>query len=300
MRFLLNKVGISTRLFFFLFVFIFCHGTLSSQEIIKIGFEGMPGSGKTSTLVLLAQEAGEGCLLLPEINIEENPHMNQQDDLWMEYHNLWKKRLSILKKLKGNRLIFMDRTYFTNLAFTYAFFGGANSEEYKIQKSIVNNDFEGDIFDVIFFFDVSPELGLKRRNQQGDFPLYPWSSISFLKKLRKFYHEEFPKLYHGKIVYIITETLNKEQLLELVYADICRRFKDKIKWGSVHYNSSEEEKVLLDYASRRKDLGQPYSRGFYVMNFPTVYFRQFALQLENKNIFILNNDRLDQILRNKK
>ncbi len=296
---MLNKI--TTKFFFsFYCLFIFCNYADVSQRIIQIGFEGMPGAGKTSILVSLGKEIGEGCLFLPEINIEEGSFLAQEDDIWMEYHDLWKERLSILKKAKDNLVVFMDRTYFTNLAFTYAFSSEEKPQEYEMQKEIIKNDFQETTFDVIFFFDTSPELGLQRRNLQGDFPPYPWSSISFLERLREFYYKELPKLYSGKIVYISTDVINQEQLSELVCADILKRFEGKVVKNSLYSNLAEEETMLLDYASKHKELGFPYSQGFCMMGFPTIYFRQFAIQLEGQNIFILNNDRLNQILDGKK
>jgi thymidylate kinase len=287
----------SYHIFAFLFccLFLWFNHAIASQNIIRIGFEGMPGAGKTSSLVSLAREMGEGGLFLPEINIEEDSFSDQHEDAWKIYHHLWKERLSTLEAAKCELLVFMDRTYFSNLAFTYAVYDRKYSDEYEMQKKMIKEDFQNSSFDLIFFFDISPELGLQRRNKQGDFPDYPWSNLSFLKKLRGFYHKELPKLYHGEIIYLSTETLNPEQLFKLIDAEITKRFKGKLTKSQVQYNNNEEEALLLDYA-KLKNLGAPYSRGFYVRGFPSIYFRQFAIQLEGQNVFILNNSRLRQIL----
>ena len=261
--------------------------------MLKIAFEGMPGAGKTSSVVKLIDLFGSSALLLPEVNFLSLPENSK--DHWNPYLTEWIKRVQAVNsvELGGFFSILMDRSYYSDLAFTYA----ANSEQYNLIKSQYLKKLPDQFFDIIVVLDVAPEKGLARRIANRDFPPYPWSSVKFLKKFRDFYKRELSQLYMGKIVEINTDSVTSEVLLSEIVRVIDPYIPIALHEKKIKLCREEEEKLILDFADQIGGLGKPYSKAFYMMGLPTVFFRQFALQLdEDKKPVILDSSQLNKIL----
>jgi thymidylate kinase len=293
----------------------------SSKEsrCIKIALEGMPGAGKTTTLLRLVSELEGTCVVLSELLPEPNADWSilSIKDQATIYHKLWVSRMKIVQQLSPHtNCFFFDRTYFTSLAFSYAtdnffknkqYLSQAQNKErythepsyegfYEEQKKLTAKDLEKENFDLIIFLDVLPNTGLDRRNHIND--NIPWLSSEkmWLSLFRDFYHKEFPKFHKGKILYIDTEKLSLDET--------AQKIKDHLK-NELNIIShpkkitSQEadlkiEKQLLDYG-KNLNLGPYRSQMVYVYGYPTIYYRKHSIQLVDNQLKCLNNYQLNLI-----
>ncbi len=257
----------------------------------------MPGAGKTSTLTRILEEQHYNYCLLPELS--PNPlllrsHFNNiSRDYWSWYHVAWKDRIKILSqyKLQWQQRICMlfDRSYYTNLAFTYA---TGNLAEYQAQLAQIQNDFKQNDFDAIIILDASPTIGIQRRINNKDVPPYPWSNINFLEKLREFYHVQLPKIYSGTLYYISTDNLTIAECQQQLHLHLPGKITE-------HANIPTPNTIanLIYKQAMKYNLGRPYTKIVNVLGSPTVYFRQHALQLNHKEqVVFLDNLRLQHLL----
>lgn len=265
----------------------------TADKSVRIGFEGMPGTGKTSLLARLVQHLPNNCIFLPEVNLQNNSEYNKNKFVDV-YDELWKQRLEAILSGGVDRCFIMDRTYFSNLAYTYAI--GSN-EEYVIKANQIKRDFSSLNFDLIIVLVASPETGLQRRQENNDNPPHPWDKIDFLYRLKKFYVEEFLKIYKGKYLYIYTDNMTIDDLEK----KITTILSSYIKLNFLNTTSTIEGKDLIKNKmltfARDNHLGRPYTDVVNVLGYPTIYYRQHAIQNnENNEIVYFDTFRLRQIL----
>lgn len=275
-----------------LFYIVSINPTAAFSKSVRIGFEGMPGAGKTSSLVSLAEYLPEYCLFLPEVNLQNNSEYETVD----VYHELWKERARVINSVGNDYSFIMDRTYFSNVAYTYA---SNNSRNYAIAKKKIKQDFSDLNFDLIIILITSPEIGLKRRYANNDFPPYPWNKVDFLDKLKNFYINEFPKIYKGKYLYIYTDNMTLEELKKKIITILSSYIEiNSFNINSTIKNYDSVKNRMLTFAKNNK-LGQPYTGLVSVRGYPTIYYRQHAIQNnENNEVVYLDTLRLNEILIN--
>ncbi|BBB57710.1 thymidylate kinase (plasmid) [Candidatus Megaera polyxenophila] len=270
------------------------NSAIAFNKSVRIGIEGMPGTGKTSSLASLVQYLPNYCIFLPEINLQNNSKYNRNKSVDDVYHEFWKKRSEAILSSGIDLCFIMDRTYFSNLAYTYAV--GSN-EEYVIKANQIKRDFSSLNFDLIIVLIASPETGLQRRQENNDNPLHPWDKIDFLYRLKKFYVEEFLKIYKGKYLYIYTDNMTIDDLEK----KITTILSSYIKLNFFNTTSTIEDKDLIKNKmltfARDNHLGRPYTDVVNVFGYPTIYYRQHAIQNnENNEIVYFDTFRLRQIL----
>lgn len=286
---------------------------------VKIALEGMPGAGKTSSLLHLVSELEGTCVVLSELLPEPTTDwsiltIKNQGKI---YHDLWVSRMEIIQKLSPYTNCFLfDRTYFTNLAFAYATDNFLKNKKYvkeaKNKKRYINEspyegtfnelkqltlrDLKNEHFDLIIFLDVSPITGLGRRNKIND--LIPWLSSEkvWLDFLREFYHKELPKFYKGKIVYIDTENYSLDETIQKIKFYLKNEIAikpciSKAKNKGVNQNSEE---YIVSFA-KNYNLGPFRSEIVYVYGYPTIYYRKHSIQLVNGQLRWFNNYQLKLI-----
>jgi len=269
----------------------------SSPRSKLIAIEGMPGAGKTSVLASFAEELEGTCILLPELNLEpDSPwkklSSKEQGDI---FHKLWVERMMLLNTFKDSKLCFLlDRTYFSNLAFVYALDSIKGTHNYQAQKKAFNESFANNKFDLIFVFDISPEIGLQRRLLRGDRISWPWSNVAFLKAMRQFYREELPKYAQGKIKYINTDK-DTNLIKAEVRAELLSLVDNNNKNSLVNEGNVERQaEIILNFAKTNK-LGEPTTRVINVVGIPTVYFLKQGIQLEQHQPVFFNNNQLNKV-----
>jgi thymidylate kinase len=295
------------------------HQNQKKTRCVKIALEGMPGAGKTSSLLHLVSELEGTCVVLSELLPEPTADWSiltiiNQGRI---YHDLWVSRMEVVRKLSPYTNCFLfDRTYFTNLAFAYATDNFLKNKKYikeaKNKKRYVNEpsyegifnelkqltlrDLKNEKFDLIIFLDISPTTGLARRNKIND--SIPWLSSEkvWLGFLREFYHKELPKFYKGKIIYINTEKYSLDETLQKIKTYL----KDEIdiksclctaKNKEVDQNSEE---YIVNFG-KNYNLGPYRSEVVHVYGYPTIYYRKHSIQLVNGQLRWFNNHQLNLI-----
>lgn len=261
----------------------------------KIAIEGMPGSGKTSCVISLAQLLGENCLLLPEINLEKDESKYIKTNEWHIYHQLWLERIKIINNnISNEQCCLFDRTYLSTLAYTYALgVPSLNDIQYQEVVNAIEKDFSKNEFDLIIVLYTSPAVGLNRRRLNSDEPPRPWSDIDFLNKLQTFYTEKLPGLVTSELIFIETDKLTLAEVKLAILEEVLKAINIRIL-PTKPINPTERE-ILNKFASE-KQLGPSYHDGLYVLGYPTLYFRQYCVQLEGNIVCYFNNERLKLIL----
>ncbi len=256
----------------------------------NISFEGMPGAGKTSSFAYLATHLSKNWICLPEMNPTPTQiYCRRKSDL--VYNYLWDKRLSTLTSYNKTFSILYDRSFFTNLAYFYS----TNITIYNYTKDFFLKNKYLDYFDKIFVFITSPEKGLSRRFSNADNPSFPWNNKHFLLKMQHFYVNELPTITKSPIIYINTEKLDINSLLQYINSLFIKEgciLKKKIL-------TSDVLSKIFHRASLKYNLGEPYTDIINANNIPIIYYRQHALlkmNLNNKKVSFFDNTSLKKIL----
>lgn len=293
------------------------------RKCVRIALEGMAGAGKTTALLQFVSELEGVCLVLPELLPEPRADwaLLPIEEQGRIYHGLWVSRMKTLNKLSSQvPCFFLDRTYFTNLAFTYAtdrFLGRKQhlkeaqdkvryqkepcyENEYMKHKELFLKDLKNEHFDLLIILDIDPKIGLSRRHKAKD--KMPWLSSEecWLRYLREFYHQELSKLYKGEIFYIDTTHLSQQEVMEKIRTKLEPLIKRDPKDTKERKESDRDvEKKLLAFGLEN-DLGGARSSLVYVFGYPTIYFRKYAVQLVDGKIRFLNTYQLNSYIKKKR
>ena len=257
----------------------------------RIAIEGMPGAGKTSTATRILETLPEEILLLSELNPPPHILRGETELSWKDYHFLWKERLDVLVRFKNEMRIIFDRSFYSNLAYTYAI---EDMEGYCVQKRRIQTEFSDDFFDTIIALIAEPNIGIERRLTNQDIPPVPWNNLKFLKRLLSFYIEELPKIYKGKLIFLDTTKKSPDQVMSWASKYITPQITSYIVSNNKKMDESIESKLL--FFGKKEKLGNPYTKAIYVMGIPTLYFRQYALQFINKEVTYFDTNQLSKLL----
>ena len=267
------------------------------KDPIKIAVEGMPGSGKTSSLLKLVQGLGDEYVMLPEINFNVSSvyHDSSLKDQWRSYHHLWHSRLNIINKYYNNKYAFlMDRSYFSNLAFTFAMDKILGTDEYSKQYEAIKLNFEKE-FDLLILLDILPQQGIRRKIADNDVLKWPYYSSDFLTYMYKFYKEELKSFNISNLIKIEINTLSQLDILEIIKSKIFENAPlAKRKINSNKIVNKKQMSILLSFG-KKHDLGSPYADPFFVLGYVTLYFRCYCIQLDNDIPKFFDNSRLAHI-----
>lgn len=281
---------------FFIFTVAYSFVFMLAGEVFalhKIAIEGMPGAGKTTTLLDLIDEFQGQCMLLSETNPEpnatwENYSSNAQGDI---YHQLWVTRMSLADKLSSQTsCVLFDRSYFSNLAFKFAYDQFNGTTLYADYMELFNNDLRDKAFSLIIVLDISPEAGLLRRERIKDEILHPWTEVAFLKSLRCFYHKELEKLTETQVITICTDNLSPIDLKERV-SDEIQKIIGPVKKSTAIRFAPESKSQILKFA-KEQNLGEVHSEIVNVLGCPTIYFRRHSVLNHDGQTGYFNNQQL--------
>jgi thymidylate kinase len=262
----------------------------------KIAIEGMPGAGKSTSLLELIGEFQDRCILLSETNPEPNAPWQDysvidQGDI---FHRIWVTRMHLVDALsQSTPCVLFDRSYYSNLAYKFASDKYCKTTLYTDYLDIFKKDLKNKQFSLIIILDVTPEIGLARRNLLGDNISYPWTEVGFLKEFRNFYATELANFADCPIVTISTDNLTKSEVKSKIKAEI-----EKVIGPSVNYETHFPESIknqILTFG-KEKNLGYNHSQVVNVLGFPTIYFRQHSVQIHNGTPVFFNNQRLKEII----
>lgn len=265
------------------------------KDPIKIAVEGMPGAGKTSSLLRLVQDLGDQYIMLPEINFSVSSvyHSSNLKDQWRSYHHLWYSRLNIINKYYNNKYVFlMDRSYFSNLAFTFAMDRILGTDEYSKQYEAITINFSEKEFDLLILLDTLPEQGIRRKIRNNDILKWPYYSSDFLNYMHKFYKEELKCFNIPNLIKIEISALSQLDLLKIIKSKILQNAPlAKRKINSNKIVNKKQMSILLSFG-KKHHLGSPYADPFFVLGYITFYFRCYCIQLDNNIPKFFDNNRL--------
>lgn len=263
----------------------------------KIAIEGMPGAGKSTSLLDLIAEFRDRCILFSETNPEpdaewKNFSASDQGDI---FHQIWTTHMHLANALSGKvSCLLFDRSYYSNLAYKYASDRYCGTNFYDEYVKIFNRDLKDQQFSLIILLDASPEIGLLRRHKVGDMIPFPWSEIGFLVELRRFYTEELIQFATCPIVVIDTNDLSSSEVKSRIREEIEKVIGVHVQHHSAEF--SEEVKNQLIEFSQEKMLGNYHSELINVFGYPTMYFRKYSIQLHEGRPVFLNTLRWKEIL----
>lgn len=269
-----------------------------NKDPFRIAVEGMPGAGKTSSLVRLAQDLGDQYIVLPEINFNVSSvyHNSNLKDQWRSYHHLWYSRLNIVSKYYNNRHAFlMDRSYFSNLAFTFAMDRILGTDEYSKQYEAITINFSEKEFDLLILLNILPEQGMRRKITNKDILKWPYRSSDFLNHMYKFYKEELKSFNLSNLIEIEVSALSQLDLLKIIKSKILEKAPlDKKEINSNKIVNKKQMSTLLSFG-KKHGLGSPCADPFFVLGYITLYFRYYCIQLDNDIPKFFDNRRLAHI-----
>lgn len=269
----------------------------SCFAIHKIAIEGMPGAGKSISLIDLIYEFSDRCILFSETNPEPNSKWqdfsaSDQGDI---FHSIWTTRMQLADTLSEVMpCLLFDRSYYSNLAYKYASDKYCGTNFYNEYIKIFNKNFRDKQFSLIILLDVSPEIGLLRRYRLGDTIAFPWTEVGFLEEFQKFYDKELIKFTTCPIVTINTDNLSPSEVKSRVRKEIQKLIGIPLEHPSVDFSEKIKEQ-LLEFAKKNM-LGNCHSELINVFGYPTIYFRQHGIQLNNGKPIFLNNQRWKEII----
>lgn len=267
-----------------------------------IAFEGMTGAGKTSLLLGIAHELAGKCIILPEMRPEpdsswRHASVKEQGKI---FHRLWVERIHSIKKFQLSDISFLlDRSYISNLAFSYALDSFIGTDYYSNTKADVERDLDiiGD-FSSIIVLNANPKCGLKRRKRAGDIIDWPWSEENFLHAFCEFYQKELPK-FNIQVTNINTDKLSQEEVKKKATDHIYSILGQNLRFEKQKAIDPESVEKILKFA-KKHFLGEIHSHPLMVFDYPTVYFRKFGIQLDNKNNpQFFNNEQLKEFAKGK-
>lgn len=266
------------------------------DAIHKIAIEGMPGAGKSTSLLELIEEFQDSSILLSEINPE--PHAPWQDysviDQGDIFHQLWVTRMYLVDELEQmKQCVFFDRSYYTNLAYKFASDKHSKTNLYVEYLDIFKRDLRDKQYSLIIILDVDPEIGLSRRFSVGDNVPFPWSDVGFLTEFRNFYANQLVNFADCPIVTLCTDNLSPEDVKAKIKAEIEKVIGPALKNPTPF--SDEVKHQILAYAEEKK-LGPSCSQVVSVLGFPTIYFRKHSIQIYKGKPVFFNNQRLKDII----
>ncbi|VVB75802.1 Thymidylate kinase [uncultured archaeon] len=260
-----------------------------------IVFEGLPGTGKSTILFQLAKSYFGKYNILPEMHTDPGESLKGMSNSAQSrlFHKKWVQRMRIIQKYcPSTENLLLDRSFYCNLAFSYAFDKCNNSKTY----SKVKRDYERDLarypFELVLIFDTSPKSSIARRKKSSKRMEFPWTSKRFLKHVRDFYLHELPKICSGPYKIIRTENRSMREIYLTVKRIIAPGTRGKNNVSSF----PNERKILLDYA-KNNSFGDQHSEITLLFKIPTMYFGRNCIQLDKMRVHQLTNRRLKQILR---
>jgi thymidylate kinase len=258
-----------------------------------VAFEGMPGAGKTSSLVSLAVNCGSSCLALSELNVIDETGNSEAATDWRIYHDMWLERQSLIEEIRNQfPLILVDRSHFSNIAVEQAKeavgYAGQHTEVDRASQILKTS-----MYDAIIVCDTAPGIGLARRAGAHEVPEL-WSSLPFLTELRAFFKRDLPHRYPGPLYELDGSGLTRSEMT----AAILRILRSLgLRRTQRAQPVTPEEACILEEAGSSRRLGPAYEQALRVLGYPTLYFRQHSLQLDGTKVRWFNTARVRELAR---
>jgi thymidylate kinase len=271
-------------------------GEVKDSPNLIVAIEGMPGTGKTSSLLDIIGRHSHNITLLSETNPEpgEDIYSLNQNEQTNYFQQLWIERMKLIRGIPYRINFLLDRSFYSNLAYIYAKSKYDADGSYQAYLDRFLKEFQGEEIDLLIILDASPEISLNRRKILGEPIPHPWNKIKFLEYLRHFYHCIMPKLVTFPIITINTDTLSLKEVTTKV-EDVLKRHHILSDSKDVQAND-HLLKSFLSFA-HENGLGNMHSKVVDVFGYPTIYLQRHSLQKVNNKFVLFNNRRLHEVSR---
>lgn len=199
-------------------------GSIDDYKVEKIiAIEGMPGAGKTTFIEKYVNS--EDMVFIPQLQVEED--ILEKDDLETSKQFLFaegKKTEQLGNLCKQYSQVFMDRTFFTTLAYCYARSKINNvQEEYNSLLRVYERIKHTITFPThVIYLDVSVDESIRRRIHYAEDNKYKnWFDPSFLDYIKEFYATELKKFFPEIFLYVDTTSLEIEEVNSKIKNALC-------------------------------------------------------------------------------
>ncbi|MCL4397429.1 hypothetical protein M1403_00110 [Patescibacteria group bacterium] len=194
------------------------------NKSLIIGFEGMPRSGKTSTLKRLMEYNNARLVTLEEIYFSKEQLAGLTDKRGTIVESKWfidceEERAVRLKNLdKKAKIVIADRTYLSTLAYCYARSKvNSNPEEFEELVKYVKSKKQYLIpYSHIILFDNSAKKTINRRRGCSRVDLVYWSNQRFMNHFESFYQNMIHKYTNASIIRLDARNISVQQTYLLV------------------------------------------------------------------------------------
>lgn len=182
-----------------------------------IAFEGMPHSGKTSTLNYIRSLKRQEIYFLDELYFTKGQLDTLTDKRGTILESKWfidqeiKRKVNIAQAItEGFKTILIDRTYLCTLAYCYAR-SKINNNPQEFQDLVAYLDQNRDAlpkYDKVIVFENRVEKSLGRRKDQNEPDSGYWNDKDFMKYFQEFYDQQIDKYLTSKIIRINTTDMS--------------------------------------------------------------------------------------------
>jgi thymidylate kinase len=197
----------------------------SSMPGIIVAFEGLPGCGKSSVALEVAERM-ENCVIMPEVSelaaskgfeVADRASIGTETWFLTQYYT----RGTEAKRLREEgKLVVMDRNYASSLAFGFANFVASNNPSIFIHfPSYIVNKAAGTLVkpDAYVFFRIPVTESVNRMDSREEMKEeLRTGSVQVLRDCERFYKAFFTILEPEVPLYEIDATRSKESVLEEV------------------------------------------------------------------------------------
>lgn len=120
----------------------------------------------------------------------------------------------VIPELKKGKNVLLDRYWYSTYAYQGS--GGASKEIIKTISKIATDDL---IPDLVFFYDLNPKVGMKRKDGREDADRYDVKELNFHNKVRKSYHEL------GRILGSRWKVIDADRTIEKIHDETLQIFQ---------------------------------------------------------------------------
>lgn len=197
----------------------------NDTKIPVIALEGMPHSGKTSIMMAIDRLKRNDILLIDEIYFDKQQLKALNDKRGTITESKWfidqeiKRGLTLKDRdLRLCKLILVDRTYLSTLAYGYARSKiNRNPKEFKELSEYARKHCKSILkYDSIIVFCNDVQTTINRRNDLKKKDAEYWNNQEFMGYFQEFYTKKLSTFYHSNLLSLDVSSLGIDEIVHKV------------------------------------------------------------------------------------
>jgi len=231
-------------------------------------------------------------LILPEINpVNSSDWINSPPELLFNtLHKLWKLRIKSISLFKENQHFIFDRSFFTHLAYFYAYDKQNATCFFNKQLKLHNRDLDSEYFSSIIILITSVENSIKRKKELFD-SCQLKKELAFLQNFQEFYLKILPNIISPQNIKIIdTDILDKNNTQKAILTQICSSLTKK--QTQKHFIPNYRQISKIKMFAKQNNLGLISSNPLTIRGIPTIYYEKHCVQLNTCGPVFLDHKQL--------